>query len=411
MTIDDLCACVPSSPVFICALRRVARLSALTAIAWAPWLVAAHVSQSLDVAKPLAAPDPDFPRIFYPKPAAVEEAERQRWLGNPPQFPRLMTPVTLADELAWASERHQARLAKVEAMENARIAGSVADWVSDGQSMRPLFSAAGLSPFAAPLSNGADMGRLTQLRNAMADHVKSKPEGWGALVARAKDEWARGGDMALFRAVDAMINDVPYVDGTDGTFFSPRRLLARGGVCKDFAAAKYILLRDAGFPAARLRVAVLTPRDQGGEWHVVTLALAEGSKDPVVLDLLPFPIAASALAKAGKSVATKVGELSRLGIDPDRVDYASSAYSLISLSRYGTKRSIDWVGNETGGAAFARRLPDFPAEPPIATTGFASGVLDPKSARAWIATPGMPPYSVVSLAPRPSIQVASARGH
>lgn len=237
------------------------------------------------------------------------------------------------------------------------------EWVSDGRAMRPLLSRSRMAAFEAPLSAAVDMGRLTQLRRAMADHAKTRPAGWQALVAGAKEAWRAGGDAALFLAVEAIVNEIPYVDGTDGTFFSPARLFGRGGVCKDFATAKYILLRDAGFPAARLRIAVVTPRGPSSEWHVLLLAVADGADDPVALDLVPSRRAAESLAKAGYSKTSKVKEIKLKGIDLARVDYSSPGQSMAALSKLGPAhysgglRSLDWVGNEEGGAAFAKPLP------------------------------------------------------
>lgn len=260
-------------------------------------------------------------------------------------------------------ELEAARRAREAAAKGRRSVAALTEWVSDGRSMRPLLSRSKMASFDAPLSSSVDMGRLTQLRLAMAAHAKSKPEGWSALVDKAKTAWADGGDIALLRTVESLINEVPYVDGTDGTFFSPARLFGRGGVCKDFVAAKYILLRDAGFPTERLRVAVLTPRGSGSEWHVVLLALPSGATEPMALDLLPFHVAAANLAKVGQSKASRVAAIKRDGINPESADIESSKQSMASLSELdarhfsGGLRSIDWVGNENGGAAFARPLP------------------------------------------------------
>ena len=295
------------------------------------------------------------------------------------------------------------RRARESAAKGRRSVASLREWVSDGRSMRPLLSRSKMASFDAPLSPSVDMGRLTQLRLAMAAHAKTQPEGWGALVEKAKAAWAEGGDIALLKTVESLINEVPYVDGTDGTFFSPARLFGRGGVCKDFVAAKYILLRDAGFPAERLRVAVVTPRGPASEWHVVLLALPSGATEPMALDLLPFHVGAANLAKAGQSKSSRVASIKRAGIDPDSVDVESSKLSMATLSELGAGnfsgglRSLDWVGNEHGGAAFARPLPSAAME-----TTYAGQPLGAKayadSDRVWLAR-GSGAFATISAAP------------
>lgn len=376
---------------------RALRLSSLALVALLPWAAVAHWSNPVDLRPTMAAPVDGWAPIIFPKPVEVEAAEAERWRLHPPEAPLEMTPITPIDRLAWAVENSKIERLRKQAAANALIVGSIAEWVSDGSSIRPLFAGSGMVSFAAGLSNQVDTGRLTQLRKALSDHAKARPPGWDELVARAKAEWAAGGDAALFKAVDALINDVPYVDGTDGTFFSPARLFARGGVCKDFVVAKYILMREAGFPPERMRVAVLTPRGPGGEWHVVLLALAGDSKDPLVLDLLPFPVAAQQLAKKGDTVASKVARLAKNGIDPDLVDYASAKQSLIPLSSYGTIRGIDWVGNEFGGAAFAKPMPKFDGAPALAM-GAPSKAYEAGD-KVWISS-GEGPFSTVSIRPR-----------
>ncbi len=71
------------------------------------------------------------------------------------------------------------------------------------------------------------------------------------------------------RAVNAWVNRLRYRDdrtqiGPDGRmpneFRSLTEFTRRGGDCEDFAIAKYFLLREAGIPAAQLRVVVARDR-------------------------------------------------------------------------------------------------------------------------------------------------------
>jgi predicted transglutaminase-like cysteine proteinase len=68
-----------------------------------------------------------------------------------------------------------------------------------------------------------------------------------------------------------LINEIHYRDGTDGSYYPPARFFAESGVCKDFAVAKYLLLREAGFDASQLRLVSLAPRynNTPDDWHVM----------------------------------------------------------------------------------------------------------------------------------------------
>jgi predicted transglutaminase-like cysteine proteinase len=80
--------------------------------------------------------------------------------------------------------------------------------------------------------------------------------------------------------VNAAINRHPYVAsmrnwGESNRWETPFEFLRRGGQCQDYAIAKYLLLREAGVPAAQLRIVVLHDMRLDLD-HAVTVAYVEG---------------------------------------------------------------------------------------------------------------------------------------
>lgn len=88
------------------------------------------------------------------------------------------------------------------------------------------------------------------------------------------------------RAVNAWVNRMRYRDdrtqtGPDGRLPNEFRSLSeftrRGGDCEDFAIAKYFLLREAGIPAARMRVVVARDRPHRAYHAVLAYDAADGA--------------------------------------------------------------------------------------------------------------------------------------
>ncbi|CAJ3078859.1 hypothetical protein [Burkholderia pseudomallei] len=132
---------------------------------------------------------------------------------------------------------------------------------------------------------GSEASRMGQLQRAIALHAQRKPQGWDVLVDAVRRAREEDGEVAALRLADALINQVPYVDGTDGTFYPPYRFFTEAHVvCKDYAVASYLLLLDSGYPAEKLRILALAPRFAAApEWHIMTVALAEGYAEPFAL--------------------------------------------------------------------------------------------------------------------------------
>lgn len=225
-----------------------------------------------------------------------------------------------------------------------------------GDAAWPVFGGMARKSFAARLRPSAGDPRLARIRAAVSRHEASKPPGWADLVERARSARERGGEKAMLREANALINAVPYVDGTDGSYMSPAELFARGGVCKDHATAKYLLLRDAGFPEERMRFAALPPRQPENPWHVVLIAQPARGAEPLVLDLKPAYVAQQELAKAG-TTRKRIVERIREGGLPEVAKGSSSAGFYQAASYPGRLRGLAWVGNAKGSASFGARSP------------------------------------------------------
>lgn len=111
--------------------------------------------------------------------------------------------------------------------------------------------------------------RINKFEDAISNHELQKPDNWNLLVDRVKEQQT---DYEKLATANLLINQIPYIDNTNGEYMSPYIALNRGGiVCKDYAIIKYILLRDAGFDINNMLFMVhdsLTEPDTG-QAHVV----------------------------------------------------------------------------------------------------------------------------------------------
>ncbi|MBL8665528.1 MAG: transglutaminase-like cysteine peptidase [Candidatus Odyssella sp.] len=118
-------------------------------------------------------------------------------------------------------------------------------------------------------------------------------------------ETLRGRDApAQLRAVNAYFNRLPYRTdlenyGVEDYWATPRELFARGGDCEDYAIAKFLSLRALGWPAERLRVAVVhdNARDlvhaaliayHGGNAWVLDIEIAEVTEHRAIARYVPI---------------------------------------------------------------------------------------------------------------------------
>lgn len=240
-------------------------------------------------------------------------------------------------------------------------------WVVDigGREMRPEMADSVKALRQVELSPAANAGYLDNITRALREHNKEKPKGWDALVAKVKAAEESGGELEMVRMANSVINELPYLDGTDGTWFWPAKFFKRGsGVCKDYAMSKYILLRDAGFSVDKMRVMVMAESkascgSRRCDWHVVLGADPEGTASPLILDFRGEYYG----TQRSKVSAEKSNRIRLAGIDPEQVSTADAASTMAAPSNYrGGGRGLNWVGNEKGGAFVNRRSVALDAE-------------------------------------------------
>jgi predicted transglutaminase-like cysteine proteinase len=198
-----------------------------------------------------------------------------------------------------------------------------------------------------PLNKPKKDGRYANMMNAISNHEKEQPPGWGELVLAVMEETD---DLKKLKMANAIINKVPYKDGTDGTYYHPAKLYKKGGVCKDMTVAKYLLLKDAGYDVSKLRVAVLTPKINKPEspFHVVLVANA--NKKDYILDLMPAYLAEQERSKNKTTSDKQLKEIREAGLDIDDLSDKEliNPKGFYSLEKYVSERGLIWTGNEVG---------------------------------------------------------------
>lgn len=213
----------------------------------------------------------------------------------------------------------------------------------------PTLGSAAEAAFRAKLTAADGSGRYEKLARAAREHAADKPNGWPEMVEAVRSALETQGEAAALALANAMLNKVPYVDGTDGSYFSPARFFRRGGVCKDYAVGKYLLLTDAGFDPEKLRVASMGPLKAGNPWHVVLLAKPSAGKEVLVLDMNPRWFALQDLAATKETKQMRVQRLAETGVRLQDVE--KDAAAVYPISKYpGARRGLGWVGNGRGGS-------------------------------------------------------------
>lgn len=210
----------------------------------------------------------------------------------------------------------------------------------------PIFSSTSNMVFDRIYSTNRD-GRLQNILNALKQHGKEKPKGWEQLVALVRNEPT---ELGRLRIANGVINKVPYMNGTDGSYYHPAKLFTVGGVCKDFVVAKYLLLKEAGYSLDSMRIALLTPKEgkEADPFHVVLVAKADG-KD-YVLDLIP----GSSVNDTPKQRLNKLKEIRMVGLDTVDAQSLSdmNPAGFYQLEKYKAVRGLVWAGNENGRREF-----------------------------------------------------------
>ncbi|KXU87089.1 transglutaminase [Caballeronia megalochromosomata] len=263
-----------------------------------------------------------------------------------------------------------------------------ATWWEANRKLRPQLAQVGDLLFMARLFEG-QMGqsaegasRVQRLRDAMHAHRQLKPAGWNRLVTQVREARAKAGDYPALMLANALINEIRYRDGTDGSYYPPARFFAESGVCKDFAVAKYLLLREAGFDASQLRLVSLAPRynNTPDDWHVMLVVQADDMAAPVALDS-PAPLVRKRIGDTSDAVpadsvaavdstsksdpqAGSAGPSARLaailaGRKPaDAVLRAPSGPAVVTLGESGqAARPLAVAFNEQGSLSFELEAP------------------------------------------------------
>ena len=217
------------------------------------------------------------------------------------------------------------------------------DVVKWNNSIVPKLASADALLFRDPAPATGD-GRLGNLTAALDSHRLIQPKGWSALVAKVRQ---KEGDIEKLALANKLINAVPFLDNTGGKWFSPAQLLKRGGgVCKDYAVAKYALLKDAGFDVDKLRIASITPRlSYPNETTHVVLAAAPDGAEPVILTNKKLSVEAREMREQGVTLQQRVKDVQKNGITEPNTGAGSE---LLPLAEYGRDRGVLWAGNEAG---------------------------------------------------------------
>lgn len=243
-------------------------------------------------------------------------------------------------------------------------ASAAGDWYVFGDTtLAPAFHESSGNAFKPLTPDPSEKGGSGILRRLIAEHEKASPPGWPALVERVKAARAEGGEMAMAKAANALINETPYIDNTNGVYFTPKTFFERGGaVCKDYANVQYILLRDAGFPVEKMRIAALMPgAGSSYAWgHVVLLVNIEGASEPYVMDLPDNGSFAADLRTRGQSLAQRVAEIKRYGVGDHEPRLALANFvplSRFNMTAYGGNRGLLGTSNEMGSTFFTMQKP------------------------------------------------------
>lgn len=123
---------------------------------------------------------------------------------------------------------------------------------------------------------------LAEIRAGRSPAWRINERRWWALLASLRGQDPR----RQVDAVNRFVNAMPHVSdlanyGVDDYWATPRELFLRGGDCEDFAIAKYVSLRELGWPASRLQMIVLEDR-RGGVEHAALLVQLDN--ETLVLD-------------------------------------------------------------------------------------------------------------------------------
>lgn len=327
---------------------------------------------------PVAAPAPvvqqEIPNLLQELDGALSQVIPNAWNEVPKasvQFgppEALMVPPEVWEPSLLSMLEEKARAA--EAQKRAKTLRE-APYYRYGTTVVPALHAVGSALFDTPLDPKMDMGRVSNLLRAKYTHTHTQPAGWEELVEAVRSERIERGEEPAARLANSLINQIPYVDGTDGTFFAPARLFSRGGVCKDYVTTKYLLLKEAGFSEEDLRIVVVAPSAHAPERSNAHVVLAlRIQRTAWILDMAPSHSLNQDIRQVDKDVRTRVKILTNTGIQ--RRHYIEQLDNMVPAEQFhttyfGRNRGLEWVGNTQGGAYFGR-----PANDQVKVVSFSS---------------------------------------
>ena len=150
-------------------------------------------------------------------------------------------------------------------------------------------------PAAGARRPGAPWGALALLVVVLAAPVTPARADVASAGMLAHTPWVRVFERVMqypapqrAQLINHVVNDFDYHPSTDpARWLTPDELAQRGaGDCRDLALAKFWLLRQAGTPRERVRIAYTRWDDGGsGRYHLVVLLWTDAA-DPWVLDNL-----------------------------------------------------------------------------------------------------------------------------
>lgn len=305
--------------------------------------------------------DPPSPGLFEALDGQLSPIVPNEWNALPHASVQFGPPDALTLPVSmWDSEllERLERAAHNVRMEKSKGALEKAPHYQYGATLVPAITAVPGALFDTPLDPRVDMGRISNLLRAQYTHTHTQPAGWQQLVDAVRNAHQQFGAEQAARLANSLINQIPYVDGTDGTFFAPARFFGRGGVCKDYVTTKYLLLVEAGFSEDDLRIVVVAPSAHAPERsnaHVMLALRIDGK--PWILDMANSMELNADIRKVDASVKARVQQLSTVGIT--RLEYLPHLDNMVPVEQFGTtmfgrNRGLEWVGNAKGGAYFGR---------------------------------------------------------
>ena len=189
--------------------------------------------------------------------------------------------------------------------------------------------------------------RVLKIRKGIESHNKHKPKNWDKYLKQINEKTS---NIEKLRLVNKIVNKIPYIDDTNGDYFSPGQMEKRGGgVCKDFAEYKYILLKEAGFNPNDMFFLAMQPREENGPWHV-TLAVRENNQ-VYILEMNGAVIRQQRYAELHTNINKEKKKIIEVGIELTEKEMSETdfvdvdGFQTIQKYKWGT-RKLDWIGNE-----------------------------------------------------------------